>query len=107
MSKIFGREFDKQFLQKIVSDSRSVSNCAINLGFTFSNANLLKSIRDVIRELDIDSSHFNSTYRKCKYPKIIKECPVCKVSFEAFKGHPREATTCSCKCSNTYFFFKA
>jgi len=37
------------------------------------------------------------------YNRIIKSCPVCDNEFETKQGSPREKTTCSHSCSNTYF----
>lgn len=38
-----------------------------------------------------------------KYKRVDKQCPVCDSAFEARIGHPKEKTTCSQSCSNTYF----
>jgi hypothetical protein len=38
-----------------------------------------------------------------KYKVITKECPVCGKSFTAQLNHPREKTTCSYACANTFF----
>lgn len=38
-----------------------------------------------------------------KYQIITKLCPVCFKPFETLKDNPREKTTCSHSCSNTYF----
>jgi hypothetical protein len=46
----------------------------------------------------------NLTWKKrFKYEQITKECPVCGNKFTTQKGHPKEKTTCSHSCANTYF----
>lgn len=41
--------------------------------------------------------------KKLKYKLVKKTCPVCGDKFDAYENHPREKTTCSHGCSNTYF----
>lgn len=38
-----------------------------------------------------------------KYKTIVKECPVCGMSFDDYENHPRPKTTCSYACSNKHF----
>jgi len=41
--------------------------------------------------------------RKILYPQIEKTCPVCNKSFKTGQNAPKEKTTCSHACSNTFF----
>lgn len=40
---------------------------------------------------------------KSKYTTITKSCPICNTEFKTEQNHPREKTTCSYSCANTYF----
>jgi hypothetical protein len=41
--------------------------------------------------------------RKHTYPPIEKVCPICEQIFNTSLGSPREKTTCSHSCANSYF----
>ena len=67
------------------------------------NGSGLRKAQKFIDDNDFDISHFD-THRLARKWKIIKKkCPVCSKIFETQDGHPREKTTCSYSCSNTYF----
>lgn len=40
---------------------------------------------------------------KILYPQIEKICPICEKTFKTGKGSPKEKSTCSYSCSNSYF----
>lgn len=69
------------------------------------NGSYLKKVSRWIEEYNIDVSHFIATgaEKNRKYPLVTKVCPVCSSSFSERKGNPREKTTCSHSCSNSYF----
>lgn len=59
-----------------------------------------KRAATLIKENKLDISHFdcNGSYKRIKYPKIIKICPQCKIEFETKKGHKKEKIYCSQRC---------
>lgn len=77
------------------------------------------SISEISRKMDI----CNNTRNRDKISKILKDhniklkgyktltkyrivslrCPVCEKEFETQENHPRQKTTCSHACANTYF----
>ena len=62
-----------------------------------------KKITDMIDTYSIDISHFRNTNNMLKYERIEKLCPVCGEKFITQLNSPKEKTTCSYACSNTYF----
>ena len=57
---------------------------------------------DKFKEFDIEFTNYQSRGKK-KYKVIIKTCPICFNTFETNKNSPKEKTTCSHGCANTYF----
>lgn len=86
-------------IKKIIEDSSSKAECNKRI-WGYSNGKTSSKLDKLILENNIDISHFG---RKRKYDKIEKECPVCQTRFKTLDGHPREKTTCSYSCSNTFF----
>jgi very-short-patch-repair endonuclease len=106
MIKIYGREFSVGQLKVIITECKSISECARKLGFIYDNASLRKQINDICNQLQINLDHLDSKawhQQKVKYPKIIKTCSVCEKEFETQQGHPKEKQTCSRICSNIFF----
>lgn len=64
-----------------------------------------KKIKFRIAELGLDISHFcnNGALKLKKYQIAEKICPICDNTFMERIGNPREKTTCSRACANTYF----
>lgn len=98
--------YNKEDIQKIVKESYSFSTLYKKLGKTKPSGNMVKSMKKRLDEWGIDYSHFGKRPYNIKYKVIKKRCPNCGNSFEAQKGHPKEAKTCSHKCSNIYFSSK-
>ena len=73
---------------------RKIGKCA--------NARNIKNYRLKFQELNIDVSHFSINGSKSR-EIIIKKCPICEKKFSTKKGDPKEKTTCSHGCSNTFF----
>src|ERR1700748_1669210 len=96
------RVFELEFFKEQLASSRSLVTFAKALGFNYTNGKLNKNINDIISELKLSTDHFGFEY-VIKYPFIKKICPVCNIEFETQLGHRYEKTTCSSKCSNTYF----
>lgn len=99
------REFNKAELLSAVADAWNLTEVAIALGYSNPPGSTTKRrVKDALDRHIIDYSHLHKTSRpRFKYPRITKECPVCSLKFETGFGHPRERTTCSHSCSNTYF----
>lgn len=90
-------------IEKIVKISRNKSDVARALNLPL-NGSGFKEVSTLIK--DYDTSHFDSYHNhktKIIYKKITKQCPVCLNDFITQQGHAKEKTTCSKKCSNTYF----
>lgn len=58
--------------------------------------------KQYIEYYNLDTSHFRRMQKRVKYPFIDKICPVCKNTFTTQSGSPKEKTTCSHSCSNTF-----
>jgi hypothetical protein len=94
----------KEKIQKIFNESKSKSEVCKKMGYHV-NGTGFRKLQKIIDEFDIDISNLsvNLTNSKIKYKRIKKICPVCNTEFETKKNHVSEKTTCSHKCSNTFF----
>src|ERR1700727_2302638 len=96
----------KEELQQIANECSNKTEFAKRLGFIFSNGKLFNTIEAQMQSLGVSIEHFDrfkKSRARRKYPLIKKNCPVCNKEFETQQGHPKEKTTCSCACSNTWF----
>ena len=89
----------KAELAKIVKSSKFKKDLHLNLGI-YSNGNTSKLVNDLLKYHNIT---FTKIQYNQKYIKILKVCPVCRTNFNVLEGEPKEKTTCSNSCSNTYF----
>lgn len=88
---------------EMVRGSHSLCEIAKKIDLPDSGSSL-KRIKAHIKNSGFDCSHFNKNHNHYqKYPEINKKCPACGSTFKTRKGHPKEKTTCSRSCSNTYF----
>lgn len=87
-------------MEKIIKNCDTLSE-AIKKTLGFDNGNNRKKFKQLVEEFNIDISHLRS--RPLRYQRVVKKCPVCENEFEVLLNHPREKTTCSHSCSNTYF----
>jgi hypothetical protein len=85
-------------LKQIIQLSHSKSEVCRKLNLPV-NGSGIRKVNKIINDNNFDISHFSQT----KYPFIKKRCPVCGFEFITQKNHPREKTTCSYSCSNTFF----
>lgn len=67
------------------------------------NGKTYQKIDKYILKHSLNIDHFDSKKKQRIYAKITKECPVCLKTFETYENSPKEKTTCSHSCSNTYF----
>lgn len=86
--------------QQQISKCKSVSD-VIRLLDLPDNGTVRRKIKKLLKDKNTD--HFTRKGLNTKYPKYQKICPVCQKTFTARQGAPREKTTCSHSCSNTYF----
>ena len=86
----------------VVSESNGTGDICRKYGFC-DNGKSRQIIKKYIIELNLNTNHFGLNSYKKKYETIDKECPICKVTFQTQKNHPREKVTCSIKCSNFLF----
>lgn len=102
-------EITKENLEKIIKESVSLGEVIRKLNF-HNNKKGYSKIRNLIKDFNLDTSCLcvNSSLSNSRrlYPKITKECPVCKTPFIAEFGNPREKQTCSWGCSNKFFAHK-
>lgn len=91
----------KELTIELVKNCSSRSEICRKIGMQI-NGRSMHTINKFIKDNDIDINHFRSNVKR-KYKLITKECPVCGIEFETKLNHPREKTTCSHACSNTYF----
>lgn len=83
---------------EIIKRSKSYTAVAKEF-FGHSSGNTIQKVRDHIEANNINIDHFLFSAKK----QSDKKCPVCGKEFKTKVGHPREKTTCSYSCSNTYF----
>jgi hypothetical protein len=96
----------KQELEEIVKDSVVLSEVLKKLKVP-ENGRYRKKIKNLLSSYGIDTNHFSyeayiNKFQR-KYKIVKKSCPVCSKEFEVKEGDPREKTTCSHGCSNTFF----
>lgn len=99
-------EFSRDQIEKLALESSNKTEFAEKLGFTFFNGKISKKITNLLLELNINvnlESFFKKRKSLIKYSLIKKICPICNNEFETLLGHPKEKSTCSHSCSNTYF----
>ena len=89
-------------MQELYNTFNSLSQACRYYGFHVNKKGLDK-VKLMIKENNINISHFRPNEKKRKYEIIEKECPVCSILFTTQKGHQREKQTCSYACSNTFF----
>ena len=94
----------EQDIRKAISRSHCWSQVMIELGFPTASGGTAQRIREIIcAKHQIDIEHFDPKKKNRKYSSITKICPVCGSEFETNEGQKGEKTTCSRRCSNTYF----
>lgn len=100
------REIDTKELSEIVKRSFSKSDVMRELDLPI-NGSGGRIVKKLVEEHKLDTSHFDPWERQRratqKYPTVEKTCPVCSTSFLTKQGSPKEKTTCSHACSNSYF----
>lgn len=91
--------------QCLINKSSSKSDFAFKLGHKYHNGRVAGLINRIIKEHNLDISHFRKTGGGInkKYEFVEKECPVCKVKFTTQNGHRDEKFTCSNSCANKFF----
>ena len=95
---------EEEKVREVFASCYTKSDVCRQLGFP-TNGTGMRKVNSLAEELDISTEHFDPHYKskQRKYPKIEKECPVCKEIFVASKGSPKEKTVCTRACANTYF----
>jgi len=86
-------------------ESYTKSDVCRKLGFPI-NGTGMRKVKDLAEKYEISTEHFDPHHKSKanrKYPLTQKPCPICGDPFEVRKGSPREKTTCSVSCANTYF----
>ena len=101
-----------QEMIEILKNARSNTDIARALGYKYYNGRLKSIVNSLIKEYNVDVSHFdkNGSWRKRKYRIIQKQCPVCSSEFEC-RVYDKGKTdvkkygksTCGKSCSNTFF----
>lgn len=95
--------YTKELVDNAAKDSQSKADMCRKLGL-HENGACRRKLHSLIEQYNIDISHFDGGISKnIKWKVIDKECPVCGNIFKSQLNHPREKTTCSHSCSNTYF----
>jgi hypothetical protein len=106
MITINKKQFSEDEIRKIVAESLSKQEVAGKLGFTYCNGKIIGKLKNLFESLSCLTDHFDSSAKlraNRKYPKIIKNCPICNKEFKSSLGSPKEKITCSNVCSNIYF----
>jgi len=86
---------------EIILNSYSLSNASERLfGKGRTNTKYHNKIRKILNSNGYAEDIFNKKKRPIKYPKITKECPICKKVFDTNLGHKKEKKFCSANCSH-------
>lgn len=89
-------------IEKIITESFSINDLCIKI-YGYCNGNTIKKVSKIIKDNNIDISHFGKGKKRIKHERITKICPICNIEFKTNKGDRDEKTTCSHKCSVLYF----
>jgi len=89
--------FNNETLE-IIHKGFSINDICINL-YGYSNSRVNKELKKLIKDNNIDISHFKNKNKKYNIIKSI--CPVCNLEFE--KNENSKKTTCSFSCANKHF----
>lgn len=92
-------KFTSEQIKLAFAEASCQSYACQKLGLSINSSTCKK----LIEHLGIDTSHFDSRKWQRKYPPIDKSCPVCGTNFRTKLGHPKEKTTCSRLCANSFF----
>lgn len=94
--------------EQIVKQSKSKSDFAYMLGYKFYNGKTSAIINGLIKEHNLDTSHFKSSGggHNIKYPFVEEQCPSCGKIFTTQSGGNNRKQTCSHACSNKFFAAK-
>lgn len=89
----------------IVKQSKSKSDFAKKLGYKFYNGKTSAIINGLIKEHNLDVSHFKSSGGgfNIKHLFVEEKCPCCGKIFTTQSGGNNKKQTCSHACSNKYF----
>lgn len=96
-------QVSEQELRAAIAKSKTITDVAKTIGFSYCNGRIQKKINGWIENYQIDASHLHKYNRNSKYEHVIRNCPVCYEEFKTQIGSPEERVTCSYKCANTYF----
>ncbi len=103
------KDIEETLIIQTIKDSFSVSEIFRKLNVHTGPMNRQK-LQEFITSHNIDKSHFDKTKtridQQTKYEIIKQKCPVCEKMFTCRSGGKRYKTTCSSKCSNTFFSYK-
>jgi very-short-patch-repair endonuclease len=88
-------------MEEVIKNSCSINDTSLKL-YGYTNSRTINKIKDFISEHSINTTHFDVSIKNRKYEVIEKDCPVCNEKFETRKGHKKEKTVCSIKCSNIF-----
>lgn len=105
--KICGKYIDEEEFKSKLKKADSFTDFANKLNIPYCNGRIIKIFKKYINNLGLNFNHFDphlNAKLKAKYKIIKKKCPVCKNEFITKLGFKKEKTTCSIKCSNSYFY---
>lgn len=89
-------------IKQIFQESFSMNDVSIKL-YGYSNVSSKKKVLNIIKENNIDISHFGLGKKNIKHERIERCCPICQTPFITPCGGRGERLTCSRSCSNKYF----
>ncbi len=89
-------------IEKIL-ECTSIGDASLKL-YGYSNGYTKNKILEILGKNGLNTNLIfpKNPPKNKKYEKIIKECPVCKNTFNTIIGHKREKSTCSISCSNSF-----
>ena len=74
-----GSKYDYDKLNKIVSESKTKTECIIKLGLNPSNSGNFDTLNRYIRLYNLDISHFKPDYKNLSKNNNFKKIPTCKI----------------------------
>lgn len=85
-----------------ITDCYNKSDVARKLKLSI-NGKSMQIVERYILKYNLSILHFDLQNSNRKYKLTQKICPICNNIFTVKNGSPKEKTTCSLSCSNTYF----
>jgi very-short-patch-repair endonuclease len=83
----------------IVKESFSINEICLKV-YGYNNGRVREEILKIIKDQNLDISHFDKGKKSRIYEIVEKDCLFCDKKFKTKKGHKKETKCCSRECNN-------